>query len=159
METRPDQAGLLGFTTPLITFPVFLELSGRTDSDYGLDAISTPQVRLPFTHFQVVLWGVPADPANNADRFITPLSGTGACYIGQLGPDVKGCPPGSPAHLSPTYAPPTVPPAPFLQNPTTCGVPLTPDRRRRILRRRTGTTSTSPGRRRRAATRPASPRA
>ena len=122
METRPDQAGLLGFTTPLITFPVFLELTGRTDSDYGLDAISTPQLRLPFTHFRVTLWGVPADAKNDVDRFYTPLTGTGACYVGQT---VPGCPPGGEAHLSPTYAPATVPPAPFLQNPTTCGVPLT----------------------------------
>ena len=66
METNPEQAGLLGFTAPLISFPVFLELSGRTESDYGLDAISTPTVRLPFNHFKLVLWGVPASEDNAA---------------------------------------------------------------------------------------------
>ena len=60
MQTNPEQAGLLGFTAPLIAFPMFIELSGRTESDYGLEAASTPQVRLPFNHFQLVLWGVPA---------------------------------------------------------------------------------------------------
>ena len=39
METSPDQAGLLGFTTPLISAPVFLELTSRTNSDYGLDTV------------------------------------------------------------------------------------------------------------------------
>src|SRR5690349_13882037 len=58
LQTNPNQAGLLGFTAPIIAFPVFIELSGRTESDYGLDAVSTPQVRLPFNHFQLVLWGV-----------------------------------------------------------------------------------------------------
>ena len=62
METRPDQAGLLGFIAPLLAFPLFFELSGRTDSDYGLDAITTPSLRLPFTHFITELWGVPAEP-------------------------------------------------------------------------------------------------
>src|SRR6187397_1234867 len=45
METQPDQAGLIALTTPLIVSQVFLDLSGRTDSDYGLSAISSPQLR------------------------------------------------------------------------------------------------------------------
>ena len=121
METNPEQAGLLGFTAPLIAFPVFLELSGRTQSDYGLDAVSTPQVRLPFPHFQLVLWGVPASEDHAARRFATPMVGAGFCFE-QAGKE--GCPPGEPFG-SETFAPATVPPAPFLQNPTTCGVSLT----------------------------------
>jgi hypothetical protein len=123
METNPDQAGLLGFTAPLIAFPVFIELSGRTESDYGLDAVSTPQVRLPFNHFQLVLWGVPAAEVHEPYRFVTPMVGAGFCGIGLI-PGVEGCPPGIPFG-SETYAKGTVPPAPFLQNPTTCGVSLT----------------------------------
>ncbi|MGH2625112.1 MAG: hypothetical protein ACRDHY_00495, partial [Anaerolineales bacterium] len=121
METRPDQAGQLGFTAPLIAIPILFELSSRTDSDYGLEAISSPQMRLIFNHFQLELWGVPADKANDPERFFTPLSGFGGCRIV---PGTQGCPPGSPFG-SPTFAPSTSPPAPFLQNPTTCGVPLT----------------------------------
>src|SRR5262249_43104789 len=41
IETRPDQAGLLGFIVPLLGATVYLELSARTDSDYGLRTIST----------------------------------------------------------------------------------------------------------------------
>ncbi len=123
LQTNPNQAGLLGFTAPLIAFPVFLELSGRTESDYGLDAVSTPQVRLPFNHFQLILWGVPAAESHTPFRFVTPIKGTGFCFLGAI-PGVEGCPPGL-GFGSETYAPPTIPPAPFLQNPTTCGVPLT----------------------------------
>ncbi len=123
METRPDQAGLLGFTAPLISFPIFFELSGRTDSDYGLDAITTPQVRLGFNHFETTLWGVPPSPKHDVDRFITPLTGVGACYEGIFGPGIEGCPPGQPFG-SVTYAKSTIPEIPFLQNPTTCDVPL-----------------------------------
>jgi hypothetical protein len=124
METNPDQAGLLAFTAPLISFPVQLELSGRTESDYGLDAVSSPTPRLPFPHLEVFLWGVPASHDNDWARFVTPMVGGGLCVIG-FEPGVKGCPPGSFPFGSSTYAPPTIPPAPFLQNPTTCGVPLT----------------------------------
>ena len=154
MQTNPQQAGLLAFTAPLIATPVQLELSGRTNSDYGLDAISSPQLRLPFNHFILELWGVPASPDNTPFRFHTPLAGLGGCPIFQ-GSSQVGCPHQG-AIESETYAPSTVPPAPFLQNPTTCGVPLVveggveyhngDDRDRQLV----------PGRRRRAATRRAS---
>ena len=45
------------------------------------------------------------------------------CYR-HLRPGVEGCPPGT-RSAARRYAHATVPPAPFLQNPTTCGVPLT----------------------------------
>jgi hypothetical protein len=123
METGPDQAGLLGLTTPLVVAQVFLDLRGRTDSDYGLDAISSPQLRgLDFGHIQGHLWGVPADPIHNPERFITPLSSTGACYREYF--ETEGCPPGY-SFVSPTFAQSTIPEAPFLQNPTTCGETLT----------------------------------
>jgi hypothetical protein len=121
METRPDQAGELGFSAPLLNVPIFLELSSRTNDDYGLEAVSTPQLRLPFNHLQLELWGVPASEEHRAERFFTPLSGLGAC---EVRPEDEGCPPGTPFG-SFTFAPATVSPAPFLQNPTTCGVPLT----------------------------------
>src|SRR5262245_17920870 len=113
METRPDQAGLLAFTTPLLTTPVFIELSSRTDSDYGLDAITSPQVRISFPDFETILWGVPADPVHNIHRFFTPLKYLAACFSYE-----EGCP-------GTTFATPAFPQRPFLQNPTECGVPLT----------------------------------
>ncbi len=124
MQTQPDQAGLLGFTAPFLNFPIFFELSARTNNDYGLDVATSPLARLPFNHFITDLWGVPANPIHNVDRFFTPLTGVGACYEGVFGPEIIGCPPGLP-FVSSTYATPTFPEAPFLQNPTICGEQLT----------------------------------
>ena len=117
METNPDQAGLLGFTTPLIAAPVFLELTSRTNSDYGLDTVSTPQIKLGINSLETNLWGVPADPIHNKHRFKVPLTFLAACFDYQ-----NGCPPGGEG--SETFAKPNIPEKPFLQNPTTCGVEL-----------------------------------
>jgi hypothetical protein len=123
METRPDQAGLLAFVVPLYGAPVFLDLSARTDGDYGLEAVSSPQIPTPFREFQTTLWGVPQSPAHDFERFVTPLTGLALCIQGpEFGED--GCFP-SQGFTSPTHAKSTIPEAPFLQNPTTCGVPLT----------------------------------
>ena len=125
METRPDQAGQLGFIVPFIGSPVLLNLTSRTDSDYGLDAETSAQLRLGLGVEEITteLWGVPADPENDKFRFESPLTGVAACYVGVFGPEIIGCPPGLP-YVSPTYAKSTSPEEPFLQNPTTCGVPL-----------------------------------
>jgi hypothetical protein len=94
METSPEQAGLLALRTPLISTEIYLNLSGRTDTDYGLDVISSPQLRgLDFGQIRGHLWGVPADPVHNAERFTVPLSNTGSCYREQAG-GAEGCPPG-----------------------------------------------------------------
>ena len=125
METRPDQAGQLGFQAPFFNFPIFFELSARTDGDYGLDVNTSPITRLGSAEFKTVLWGVPADPEHNPYRFATPLTGVGACYEGVFPPEIKGCPPGILSFVSPTYAEPTFPERPFLQNPTLCAGELT----------------------------------
>ena len=117
METSPEQAGLLGFTVPLIAAPTFLELSSRTDSDYGLDTVSTPQIKLGVNSLETNLWGVPASPIHNKHRFIAPLTGLAACTDYQ-----NGC---SGPPFAPTFAKSNIPEKPFLQNPTTCGAELT----------------------------------
>lgn len=123
METNPEQAGLLALRTPLISSSIYLELTGRTDSDYGLDAISSPQLRLLDPgRIRGHLWGVPADPVHDVERFISPMSSVGACYR-EFFPGTEGCPSGK-LFVSPTFAQASIPPAPFLQNPTTCGEEL-----------------------------------
>ena len=117
METNPDQAGLLAFTTPLIAAPVFIELTSRTNSDYGLDAVSTPQIKLGINSLETNLWGVPADPKHDLHRFKVPLTGLAACFNYQ-----NGCPAGGEG--SETFAKSNIPEKPFLQNPTTCGAEL-----------------------------------
>lgn len=122
MQTRPDQAGELAFFVGLFGSPIFLELTGRTDGDYGLDAITSPIIPLPFNNLTTTLWGVPQDPSHDFERFVTPLSGLGVCIQGAFFGN-NGCDPGG--FFSPTHAKATLPEKPFLQNPTTCGIPLT----------------------------------
>ena len=119
METKPDQAGLTATIIPFAAVGVYFELSARTDGDYGLDSTSVPLLHVGLDDTTFHLWGVPADPKHDYQRFSSPLEGVGGCYTPET-----GCQPGT-AFQSPTFAEPSVPPAPFLQSPTTCDVPLT----------------------------------
>ena len=98
LEPRPNQAGLIGWLTPLFNTPVYHVLSARTGTDYGLDVLTDGiEQILPLVSFEEELWGVPAEPIHNFERF---------------GPGFRsGFPSNSPA-------------IPFLQNPTTCTGPL-----------------------------------
>jgi hypothetical protein len=115
METQPDQAGLTGFMVPLVVAPSMIELSARTDSDYGLEASSPPIFHiLPLAIVTFRLWGVPSDPVHDANRFFTPQKEFANClrpYPEPCGPDI-------------TTAHSNLPPKPFLESPTACGVPL-----------------------------------
>ena len=96
----PDQAGLVGFKTPFIDTPVFTEITARTDSDYGLVAITKGITRvLPIKGAGQEIWGVPADPSHDAERYLTTQGG-------------------------PANIPSNSPRIPFTQNPTTCGLEL-----------------------------------
>jgi hypothetical protein len=114
MEPHADEAGSVAFVIPVTGVPLFNVLSARTDGDYGLDTRTTPQFHiLPFIYETFyTLWGVPADPVHDDARFLTPLSGVGGCFNYP-----NPC-------LGVTGASSNVPAAPFFQNPTTCGVPL-----------------------------------
>jgi hypothetical protein len=109
---HPDEPALTAFWAPLVSAPIFVSLAGRTESDYGLDAQSSP-IFHPLAGVKALgieLWGVPADHIHDASRFIPPLQGFGLC--GLFGCEGVG-----------TAA--NVPPIPFLQAPTACGLPLT----------------------------------
>ena len=107
-----DEAGLTGFYVLGANTALFVVLHARTGSDYGLDATTSPIYQFfPLTTTEVHLWGVPADPSHDANRF--PVGTT-------EGVGCKPYPEGCYGSLKSTS-----PPAPYLQNPTTCGVPLT----------------------------------
>jgi hypothetical protein len=107
-----DEPGLVGFYIPAASTPLFIVLHSRTGSDYGLDATSSAVFHLlPLPGIAVHLWGVPADPSHDSNRF--PLGQT-------EGVECKPYPGGCYGSLASRSAP-----APYLQNPTTCGVPLT----------------------------------
>jgi hypothetical protein len=109
MEPHPDEAGLVGFGAPLINAPVFIALSARTDSDYGLTAISGGIFHLaPLGVLQLHLWGVPGDPKHDVNRWPSPQGGFGACFPQYPEP----C---NPPHIF------NAPVRPYFENPTACG--------------------------------------
>ncbi|MGA8746017.1 MAG: hypothetical protein WB507_09145 [Solirubrobacterales bacterium] len=104
---HPGQAGLLGFNVPIFNFAVFIELSPRTQSDYGLTATITDITHAyPVSYTNLDLWGVPADSSHDGERY---------------GP--VGCLPKRSPQCQEPY-PSNSPHTPFLDNPTSCGVPL-----------------------------------
>ena len=108
MTPHPDEAGLLGFKIPAVDGPSFIILSGRTESDYGLNAESSPIFHLlPISELHMYLWGVPADASHDKNRWPNPQ------------PVV--CP-GFKPYPEPCFAPvdSNVPAEPYLQNPTKC---------------------------------------
>ena len=112
LQPHTGEPGLIGFLSPVAETAQFVVLHARTGSDYGLDATSSAINHLGGTDYlKVRLWGVPAAAANDANRFPVGLNGGRECpaYPAGCYPPVKS----------------SVPPAPYLQNPTTCGVPLT----------------------------------
>jgi hypothetical protein len=113
MEPHPDEAGLVGFAAPLVNAPVFVVLSARTDSDYGLTATTAGIFHLvSLKIFQLHLWGVPGDPKHDVNRWPAPQGGRGACL------------PQYPEQCNPAQ-PFGAPVRPYFENPTACGVAST----------------------------------
>jgi hypothetical protein len=113
MQPHPDEAGLIGFYIPVINGASFISLSARTGSDYGLDANAEGLWHaLPADGITLNLWGVPAKASHDVERSFF----GGAMEICSEEDFPEGCPLGATSDA---------PLAPYLQNPTTCGVPLT----------------------------------
>ena len=109
---HPGQAGLVGFNIPNLEIGVFIVISSRTESDYGLKLAITgiPQTP-PIAYSETTFWGVPADPSHDLLRFSPP-----------------GCNPvasqGEGGACSPLPHPSNSQPIPFIDSATTCGIPL-----------------------------------
>ena len=109
---RPGQAGLIGFIEPLLnSAPIFTDIEGRTESDYGLE-FTVSNINHVFSGVSVVeevFWGVPADPVNDPFR----LKPVGCTIYGVNGaPECEG------------GAKSNAPLKPFINAPTICGVDL-----------------------------------
>jgi hypothetical protein len=108
LEPKPDQAGLLAFYVQESGTQQYIELSARTDGDYGLDTDSSTIFHLFALHeLFIELWGVPASPVHDEYRFKPPV--------------VQDCSENSCAYGG---AEAGVSPQPFISNPTTCGEAL-----------------------------------
>jgi hypothetical protein len=105
----------LSFPVTVVAQPVIVSL--RSDSDYGL----TSQTRnisevLPFEGLTLTLWGVPADPRHDSERF-TPAKGSAGLNLTDAGNHIPGGLGGEPL-------PDSAPLSGFLTNPTECSGPV-----------------------------------
>jgi hypothetical protein len=99
-----DLIARFGFMASIF-YPATINVRVRSDSDYGVTAsVEGAAGLVGLLGATTTIWGVPADPEHNVDR-ITPNEAE----------NHNGPPGGRPSSL---------PPAPFLSNPTRCGVPL-----------------------------------
>ena len=132
----PDEPALFAFKTPLADTPIFIVISARTNSDYGVDAaVSNINHFDPFSTSKTVFWGVPASPIHNVLRFSFGEDVTEDLGGRQLLCQSDGAPstddPATLQSLCPIFNYPYVglegpvpsesPEIPFFQNPTTCG--------------------------------------
>ncbi len=104
MVPPPGVPAELAFPFIEVAEPVVFQV--RSDGDYGVTAkVRNLSEATPFTGSELTLWGVPADPRHDGERFL-PSEGRG---LGSPG-DGKGGPlPAGTAEV------------PFLTNPTKCG--------------------------------------
>jgi hypothetical protein len=87
-------------------------VTARTDGDYGLVAQTTNISQyVPFAGLRITLWGVPADPRHDAERF---LPENGVAHL-------PGPPPPRPGNEKGEPLSDSAPPTAFLTNPTKCG--------------------------------------
>ena len=113
LTPHPGQVGLLGFYAPIINSPIYIIASSRTESDYGLNLRTldiTHLLGIGVAIIDLKLWGVPADPIHDPERY-----GPGSCNAEGVVPGIPICVPGFKSNA---------PVLPFLSNPTTCGIPL-----------------------------------
>lgn len=112
MEPHPDQAGLIGFELPLINTPSFIDLNARTESDFGLVSASVGIPHLiGLEGVDLHIWGVPGSAIHDPNRVPSPQTES-ICTTPYPQPCGASVPFNGPVE-------------PFLQNPTTCGIPLT----------------------------------
>jgi hypothetical protein len=105
----PSDGGSAELAFHVLTAVQPILVSARTDGDYGLVSQTTNISQIVrFGGLTITLWGVPADPRHDAERF---LPGAGVAGFGQPPP---GNDKGEPLSDS---APETA----FLTNPTKCG--------------------------------------
>ncbi len=111
----PSDGGTAEFAFHVVNVVQPIIVTARTDGDYGLVAQTTNiSEYVPFAGLRITLWGVPADPGHDAERFL-PEEGAaclpfGTCHFNKHPGNAQGEP-------LPDSAPPTA----FLTNPTKCG--------------------------------------
>jgi hypothetical protein len=114
MEARGEfETARFAFVAPTADVPVNVPITVRTGSDYGLRmTMSGITQEIPLAAADVTVWGFPADPTHDVDRFHVGESGC-------AGLAATSC-------IVPPYVTAGIPVKPYVDNPTVCtGQPLT----------------------------------
>ncbi|HEY1284594.1 MAG TPA: hypothetical protein VGF04_00760, partial [Solirubrobacterales bacterium] len=114
MEARGGfETARFAFVAPTADVPINVPITVRTGSDYGLRmTVSGITQEIPFAGADITVWGFPADPEHDVDRF----------HVGESG--CAGL--ASTSCIVPPYVTAGIPVKPFVDNPTVCtGQPLT----------------------------------
>jgi hypothetical protein len=116
LEPVGEQTALLAFVVPALNLPIYIPVSVRTESDYGLRfTVSNITQTTPLAGANMTFWGFPAEKNHDPQRFPKGALGEPANCPGMSG---TGC------ISKPTPA--SVPVRPLTDNPTECtGEPLT----------------------------------
>ncbi len=106
-----EETARLAFVAPLVNIPIGVPVSVRSGSDYGLRMTArsiSQSVALSSAEFQI--WGFPADPEHDAERFHPGGPGEPPACIGETTTDCIAAPFPEAGKL----------PAPFIDNPSVC---------------------------------------
>ena len=111
-----SETALLAFVVPIVNIPITVPITVRTGSDYGLNMnVRGISQQIPFAGADIRVWGSPAQPDHNVERFQA---------------STPGNPPGCPelptaACIKGPYPGAGQTPIPFVDNPSICtGKPM-----------------------------------
>ena len=106
-----EETARLAFVAPLVNVPIGVPISVRSGTDYGLKMTAqsiSQTVALSAAEFSI--WGFPADPEHNSERFHPGAPGEPPGCVGDTSTDCIAAPFPSAGKL----------PAPFIDNPSIC---------------------------------------
>ena len=107
---QPEELARFAFIAPVVNIPIAVPVAVRTAGDYGLRfTVADITQFTPLASVRLTLWGFPASPSHNAERFAK----------GSIG-EPEGCPELANASCIATPTPANVPNDPLTDNPTTC---------------------------------------
>ncbi len=110
VEPQEDQTALLQFIVPTLNIPISIPITVRTGTDYGLTfTVSNITQIAPLASANLTIWGFPASPEHETQRFAAGSPGNPA-----------GCPGLANASCNPSSTPASIPNEPFTDNPTAC---------------------------------------
>ena len=132
LTPNPDEAGLIGFKTPIFDTPVYISITARTGSDYGLRTTTRNIQRLiSIPELTLTIWGVPADEkydkppdSEKPEGYTGPFDNTFPQLVRPDGSVIGRFFAGYIGLWYPVGESSNWPLRPYMQNPTTCGVAL-----------------------------------